>query len=189
MGDGINSEIQSRNLILQIMGEDGFNEKYRNNLRENLSFSLDDLVGEENKKNNFGPKEVTDEIKDLMGKKGKAFLHTKEYYAAIEEEQERMKAYHGVEVSSVVLSGEEAEIKENPFKFLNISEDATFGQTRVAWIRLSKSWFPDLMYPENPEQYKSKSQAIEEIDLYQKMTLYKMRSLFECKETKHDMVI
>ena len=47
----------------------------------------------------------------------------------------------------------------------------------------------DQLEPENPEQYKSKSQAIEEIDLYQKMTLYKMRSLFECKETKHDMVI
>lgn len=33
--------------------------------------------------------------------------------------------------------------------------------------------------PENPEQHTSKDQAIEEIDLFQKITIFKMRNLFE----------
>jgi len=37
----------------------------------------------------------------------------------------------------------------------------------------------DNIVPENPRQRLSKDQAIEEIDLFQKTTLYDMRILFE----------
>lgn len=37
----------------------------------------------------------------------------------------------------------------------------------------------DDIVPENPEQHTSKSQAIDEIDLFQKTTLFDMRKLFE----------
>ena len=146
-------DIQSRNLILQMMDYDCDSSGYEKGRRDYLSSSLEKMLGEEDKKESRDPKEVTDKLKELLEKKGKAFLHTAEYYHAIEDEQERMKAYRGLTVSSTVPHGEDAEIAENPFKFLYLPEDATFGQTRVAWLRLSKSWFPDLMYPENPDQY------------------------------------
>jgi len=36
---------------------------------------------------------------------------------------------------------------------LYLPEDATFAQVRDAWIRLSKKWHPDIVRPENEEQY------------------------------------
>ena len=90
---------------------------------------------------------------DLLEVKGRAFRHTPEYYAAIEDEKTRIKAYRDICVVSNVLSGEDAEIAENPFKFLNLPDDVTFTQTRDAYIRLSRKWFPDLIYPEDKEQY------------------------------------
>jgi len=154
MIDGPYCDIQSRNLILQVMDYDRDSYGHERSRRDYLSSSLDNLLSEQDKEVSRDPKEVTNKLKDLLEKKGKAFLHTAEYYSAIVDEQERMKAYRGLEVSSTIPYGEDAEIAENPFKFLYLPEDATFGQTRAAWIRLSKSWFPDLMYPENPEQYK-----------------------------------
>ena len=154
MIDGPYCDIQSHNLILQVMDYDRDSSGYERSRRDYLSSSLEKMLGEEGKDESREPKDVTDKLKDLLEKKGKAFLHTAEYYQVIEDEQERMKAYRGLKVSSTVPYGEDAEIAENPFKFLHLPEDATFGQTRAAWIRLSKSWFPDLMYPENPDQYK-----------------------------------
>ena len=37
----------------------------------------------------------------------------------------------------------------------------------------------DQIDPENPRQHALKSQAIEEIDLFQKTTLFEMRTIFE----------
>jgi hypothetical protein len=37
----------------------------------------------------------------------------------------------------------------------------------------------DQLEPENPDQHKSKSQAFEDIDLFQKTTLFEMRTLYE----------
>src|SRR3989338_7394064 len=88
-----------------------------------------------------------------LEKKGIAFMHTAEYYQQIEDEEERMKAYRGLTVSTAELTGEDAEIKKNPFKFLNLPSDATFAQTRAAWIQLGKAYFPDLMNPDDKEQY------------------------------------
>lgn len=89
---------------------------------------------------------------ELLRKKGQAFQHTPEYYAAIEDEKTRIKAYRDLKVVSTVPYGEDAEIAENPFKFLYLPDDATLSQVRDSYIRLSRKWFPDLIYPENKEQ-------------------------------------
>ncbi len=149
-------DIQSRNVILQTMKYDRGSSQYGRNRVDDLddpSFGLDELVAEEDKKKNLRPKEVVDRLRELLQKKGKAFLHTAEYYAAIEDQQERMRAYRGLTITKTVLDGEDAEIAGNPFKFLYLPEDATFGQTRAAYINLSKHWHPDIMRPEDPEQY------------------------------------
>ena len=70
----------------------------------------------------------------------------------IETEQKRMETYKSLQVSTDVLKGEDAEIEENPFKYLYLSPDATLAQARNAWITLARSWHPDLMDPENKQQ-------------------------------------
>lgn len=151
-------DIQNHNLVLQVMGyDDTYNTQLEQSRRSNLVDSLESLLAHEAKpEEHISDEEASqaaDNIKKILDEKGKAFQHTPEYYAAIEDEQLRIKAYRGVKVVSTVLSGEDAEIAKNPFKFLNLSEDSTFGQVRSAWMRLSKIWYPDLIYPENRDQY------------------------------------
>lgn len=174
--DGPCCDIQTRNLILRVMSERGkdpyshgfadddeFDEfedygefEHASEMRRDyLSDTFGFLTGKEGKKG-VSPEEASayaDKIKEMLEKKGKAFLHTPEYFAALQDQDERMKAYRALKVTSNVPNGEEAEIAENPFKFLNLPKDATYGQTRAAWIMLSKMWYPDMMYPENRDQY------------------------------------
>lgn len=144
-------DLQTRNLILQVMDYDNY---YGRERKKYIASTLEDLLGDKGEKKIDKDSEgLGSKLKELLEKKGKAFLHTPEYFAAIEDEQERLKSYKALKVTSTIPTGEEAEIAENPFKFLHLPEDATYGQTRAAWIRLSKAYFPDLMYPENPEQF------------------------------------
>ncbi len=147
------SDLQTRNLVLQVMEYDNGDLDVGSRRREYLASSLERLADNQEVVRKTDTSDVGAKLKKLLEKKGKAFLHTPEYYAAIEDEHERMKAYRLLVVSSAVPSGEDAEIVKNPFKYLGLPEDATFGQTRAAWIRLSKMWYPDMMVPENSEQY------------------------------------
>lgn len=148
------SDLQTRNLVLQAM-EYGSPDRVRESIRRDyLASSLERLADNQEVARKTDASDIGAKLKELLEKKGKAFLHTPEYYASIEDEHERMKAYSSLVVSSAVPQGEEAEIAENPFRFLGLPQDATFGQTRAAWIRLSRMWFPDLMAPENSEQYR-----------------------------------
>jgi len=143
-------DINTRNIVLQVMGNTrSYTEPFER--RNIIEESLERLMN---------PEEVLPDsserarrLIELLEKKGQAFRHTSEYYAAIEDERERVKAYRDLTVVSTVPYGEDAEIVENPCKFLYLPEDATLGQIRDAYIRLSKKWFPDLIYPENREQY------------------------------------
>lgn len=146
---GIYGDINTRNIVLQVMDDTRFYTKHE--LRRNyIEESLERLMSP----GEVLPGEIDPAKKliELLGKKGQAFQHTPEYYAAIEDEKKRIKAYRDLKVVSTVPYGEDAEIAENPCKFLYLPEDATLAQIRDAYIRLSKKWFPDLIYPENNEQ-------------------------------------
>ena len=138
---GIQSDINTRNIVFQIMDYDDLRET-PTNFSARTSVTLDDQLGED-----------IEFEKNTIESKGKAFLHSKEYYAIIKDEEQRMKAYRGIEVSSSIPTGEEAEIEQNPFKFLHLPEDCTFAQVRSAYITLSRMWFPDFIHPENAKQY------------------------------------
>ena len=148
------SDLQTRNLVLQVMEYDSHGQDRESYRREYLASRLEELANNQEAARNTNSGDIGAKLKELLEKKGKAFLHTSEYYAAIQDVHERMKAYRSLVVSSAVPSGEDAEIAANPFKYLGLPEDATFGQTRAAWIRLSKILFPDLMAPENSDQYR-----------------------------------
>ena len=147
------SDLQTRNLVLQVMEYSKTSQDREGLRRDYLASSLERLADVRGAAGKTDSGDIGDKIKELLEKKGKAFLHTAEYYAAIEDQHERMRAYRSLAVSSAVPHGEDAEIAKNPFKYLGLPKDATFGQTRAAWIRLGKIWFPDLMVPENSEQY------------------------------------
>lgn len=127
-------DISNRSLILQLLGFVDDSQE------ENL-----EMIVEPSAKS---PEEI---VKNLEAK-GQAFTHTHEYFAAIKDLDERKKAYQGISVSTHIPSGSEADIIENPFKYLNLPEDATFSQTHSAWITLSKIWYPDMIYPEDEQQ-------------------------------------
>lgn len=146
------SDLQNHNLVLQVMEFDEENDQ--NDMNDYLNSSLDKLIGKKGSHKKIKSENRSKKIEELLEKKGKAFVHTPEYYAAIKDQKNRMKAYRELIITSSVPYGEDAEIAENPFKFLNLPEDATFGQTRASWIHLRKLYFPDFMNPENPEQYK-----------------------------------
>ena len=151
-------DIQNHNLVLQVMDyEDAYSEKEEQDRRNKLVGSLESLLGEEKQdRENISQDDATEaakKIKEMLEKKDKAFQHTTEYYAAIEDGQIRREAYRGVKVVSTVPYGIDDEIAKNPFKFLNLPEDSTFGQVRAAWMTLSKMWYPDMIYPENRDQY------------------------------------
>ncbi len=148
------SDLQTRHLVLQVMKYGGQAQDIESSRKDYLSSSLERLAENQEVARKTDTGDIGAKLKELLEKKGKAFLHTSEYYAAIEDEHERMKAYRSLAVSLAVPQGEDAEIAKNPFKYLSLPDDATFGQTRAAWIRLSKIWFPDLMAPENTEQYR-----------------------------------
>ena len=143
-------DINTRNIVLQVM----------DNSRPYIDpFERRNII-EESLRRLMNPEEILPDngerakkLIELLRKKGQAFQHTPEYYAAIEDEKTRIKAYRDLKVISTVLYGEDAEIAENPFKFLYLPEDTTLAQVRDAYIRLSRKWFPDLIYPEDKEQY------------------------------------
>ena len=144
------SDLFSRNIVLQEMTKkQSYSDDKIYERREMIEANLEKLLQGESSDGTDHSKTLM----DLLDKKGKAFQHTREYYEAIEDERERMKAYKSLKVVSTVPYGEDAEIEANPFKFLYLPEDASFAEVRDAWIRLSKKWHPDLIYPENPEQH------------------------------------
>lgn len=145
-------DINTRNIVLQVMGDTrSLNNHELSGSRTNfIEKSLERLINPREVLPDSG--ERAKKLMELLSKKGQAFRHTSEYYAAIEDEKTRIKAYRDLKVVSTVPYGEDAEIAENPCKFLYLLEDATLAQIRDAYIRLSKKWFPDLIYPENDEQ-------------------------------------
>lgn len=150
---GPHCDLATRNVVLQVMDYDltsaQSDERY---LRDSLDGLLSNWEGT-TQTLQFDDNPLSDRVKEELKKKGEAFVHTQEYYAAIKNETEKMRAYRTLKVSLTVPHGEDAEIAKNPFKFLNLSEDSTFGQVRAAYIWLSKQWFPDLIFPENREQF------------------------------------
>lgn len=134
------SDLQTRNLVLQIKSTDPIDEDqgYQWEEVQHPGRVENDLVEREGRS---------------VEKKGAAVPYTAEYFTAIADEKERMRAYRGLVVVSIFPDGEDTEIETDPFKFLYAPRDASFAQVRDAYIRLSKAWFPDLMYPENKEQF------------------------------------
>lgn len=144
-------DINTRNIVLQVMDDTRSHNNYELSRRTNyIEESLERLMNSGEVLLDSG--ERAKKLMELLEKKGQAFRHTPEYYAAIEDEKTRIKAYRDLKVVSTVPYGEDAEIAENPCKFLYLPEGATLAQIRDAYIRLSKKWFPDLIYPENDEQ-------------------------------------
>lgn len=120
---------QSRSLILQLMSEKIVAFDYDDGWSSPMPRPKDDG---QLKDDNQSPLLSLSEIKQTQADletRGKAFQHTYEYYDAKYAEQERMKAYKGIRVTRTVPEGVDAEILANPFKFLNLPEGSTFGQT------------------------------------------------------------
>ncbi len=163
--EGPFGDLETRNIVLQVM-DTACSRKKTVERDEYIEARLEQLSGlDESMTDGAGRAK---KLIDLLEGKGRAFRHTPEYFAAIEDNKTRIKAYRDICVVSDVLSGEDAEIAENPFKFLNLPDGVTFAQTRDAYIRLSKKWFPDLIYPEDAEQRErifGNDSPIEEIDI------------------------
>lgn len=94
------------------------------------------------------PMSPAEEIMAALDKKGGAFQHTREYYAAIEAETERMKAYQHIIVTGAVAEDEEKIIRD-PLPFLGLEKGATFGQIRAAWRQQARLWHEDMMRPDD----------------------------------------
>lgn len=144
-------DINTRNIVLQVMDDRPNTDSASYERRNRIEESLRKLTNPEEVLP--GSADQAKKLIELLRKKGQAFQHTPEYYAAIEDEKTRIKAYRDLKVVSTVPYGEDAEIAENPFKFLYLPEETTLAQVRDAYIRLSRKWFPDLIYPEDKEQY------------------------------------
>lgn len=152
--DGPFSDIKTRNLVLQLMSEypihsgEGI-ERYT------PSYSIRPLSSDELKSKKISKaklEEQIEQIKKQIKEKGDAYKYTSEYFRALADEEARMKAYRGLTVTSNVLHGDDAEIKKNPYKFLNIPENSDFGQVRAAWIKLAQQWYPDYVNPFDIDQ-------------------------------------
>ena len=160
VAEGPYSDIQSHNIILQVKGDSYWVVYYNADWQEvrqdliNLTSIVNDSRGNstEIEENTAPSSEDNLEILASLEVGEGSPMYTQEYYRAIRDNEKRKQAYKSVTVSSAVLDGEDAEISENPFKFLNLPEDATFGQTRNAWIRLSKMWHPDVLCSKGPEE-------------------------------------
>lgn len=146
--DGPCVNLQTKNLILQSMSVEGYSED-NFDYDDYFSQSLDTILTKEEKEKKNGDISNKDLLKALLKKKGKAFMHTSEYYDALRNDETRMKAYRSLKVVNTVLDGLDKEIFNEPHKFLNVDSDANFGETKAAYLRLSKAWFPDFMFPEN----------------------------------------
>ena len=152
--DGPFSDINTRNLVLQLMSEypihsgEGI-ERYT------PSYSIRSLSSDELKSKKISKAKLEEQIKQIkkqIKEKGDAYQYSSEYFRAIADEEARMEAYRGLTVTSNVLYGDEAEIKKNPYKFLNIPENSDFGQVRAAWIKLAQQWYPDYVNPFDIDQ-------------------------------------
>ena len=135
---GVYADLTTRNLVLQ---ERGLNEGYD---PEERRFEIAPSVLDRRIAKDFPEHEIPPDFK-----------FSKEYYEKIKDEKERMRTYKSLEVLSQILDGVDAEIEENPWKFLHIPEDADAGYVRAARIRLSQLWHPDTMDPRNPEKLES----------------------------------
>jgi hypothetical protein len=152
--------ISNHNLVLQLMEEE---ERRRGPIGDDEDIGWEEHSAQVKEKKReterAGTKGYTDEDrarderrKAELERKGAEFRHTAEYYELIKDEKERKRAYKGLILEEKILVGKDAEIANNPFKFLYLPQDATLGQVRAAQITLSKMWHPDLMNPKNREQ-------------------------------------
>jgi hypothetical protein len=123
------TDSDTRNLVLQKMSEEPI-DGYR--FYSNVSVS------------HPGSTKNTTTLNDVLDK---------EVSFAKLDREERASAYRSIVVGENVSTGLEKEIRENPFTFLNLQEDVTFGETRASWVNLCKMWSPDIIFPEKKDQF------------------------------------
>ena len=154
--DGPYCDVQTRNLVLQRMSDKPFDLERRVENERMMGF-VRFLSEEEVEERHIAEEEadrIVEEVKTKLKESGDGFTYTLEFFQAIHDEDLRMWAYNAISVSSAVLEGKDAEIEKNPFKYLNLPDNATLGQVRAAYFRLANVWHPDRVDERNPEKLK-----------------------------------
>jgi hypothetical protein len=142
------------NLILQEMDLRDTEERIQNN-RSQIGKDLDELVGRDEVERGYisdaESEELSRQVKTVIEEKGPAFRYTPEFFKVIEDEKVRKEAYRSI-VLTEVPNEEEKDIERQPFKYLGLPDDSTFGQVRAAYITLTRLYHPDIVDPQNVKQ-------------------------------------
>ncbi len=150
------SDVQTRNIVLQRISDKPFDLEMRTQNEMRLGF-VRFLSEEEVKERHIADEEADRLVADIKAKLegiGDGFTYTREFFEALHDENLRKRAYKGITVSSAILDGIDTEIEKNPFKFLNLPDNAPLVQVRTAYLRLANVWHPDLVDEHNPEKLK-----------------------------------